>query len=117
MARGERSEHSPNRQVGPHRWRGLGVWQVSDPRLGSLTSTANYDMEGDEGIEMGAWRGEHGHTAEVRRHYLESQGTGRRPELEEENFTAGPFKSEMRAQIAAGGLARRVNRGRAEEYR
>jgi hypothetical protein len=110
--------------VGPQRgqkkrqgWRGTGVWQVTQPNLGKLTGVHTAGMEGHTGIEMGTWHGGGGHSAEVRHHYLESTGLGRRPELEETTYTAGPFKTNYRAQIAAEGLARRVESGRGEEYR
>lgn len=116
MARGERSEHNPARQVGPHRWRGIAPWEVTQPGLGKLTSVSNYNLEGRTGIEMGAWEGEKGHTAEVREHLVRYSFSGY-PEFDEDTYTAGPFRTQRRAQIAAGGLARRVEGGRAEAYR
>jgi hypothetical protein len=117
VARGIDTGHHPGRQVGRYNWRGTGVWEVTQPSMGKLTSHANYNMEGPTGIEMGAWQGPKGHTAEVRHYGYESQGIGKRPDVEETTYHAGPFKTQRRAQIAASGLAGRVEAGRAERYR
>lgn len=113
----DRAGH-PSRQVGRYNWRGTGVWEVTQPQMGKLTSVSDYSMEGPTGIEMGAWEGPKGHTAEVRHYQYESQGFGRRPDIEETNYTAGPFRTQYRAQVAAGSLAERVESGRGvERYR
>lgn len=116
MARGERSEGNLRRQVGRTTWQGTGIWNVSDSSLGTLRGYNSEDMEGHVGTELGVWEGEKGHTAEVRHHEWGSSMSGR-PELQETNYTAGPFRSQLRAQIAAPALRRRAVRGEAEEYR
>lgn len=75
-------------------------WNVHAPELGSKVAGRN-----TEHFALSTWSGPAGHTAEVE----ERHGEG--------SYVAGPYRTQHRAQIAAGSLTERVAGGGGDTYR
>lgn len=109
MARGERSENHPARNMTRENWRGTGNWQVTST-AGTLHSSAQDVNERGIGLEHTAWEKGGRYTAGVEHREPVVGGT------EYHSYEAGPFRTPTRAQIASESLGRRVGKGKAGEY-
>lgn len=92
MARGVRSEDHPGRRVPRERWDMKG-WNISG------TIGAKQGQAEDEHFIMSTWAGPAGHTAEVETRHGD------------ESYTAGPYRTQLRSQVAAESLTERVRGG------
>lgn len=107
-----RTENHPNRQVGPHLSQ---HWRTTDAITGPMGAvTAHMPTPSDSGITMAAWSGSQGHHAEVEQD-LDVRGAGPYSGIEHNRYVAGPFRTQVRAQIAAESLANRVEAGSGHE--
>lgn len=108
MARGRDTAGHPNRQVGPHLSQ---HWRTTSAITGPMGAvTAHMPDPDDRGITMQAWAGPQGHHAVVEQD--KDWYGGRSYSGNETNrYVAGPFRTGVRAQVAAQSLANRVQSG------
>jgi hypothetical protein len=99
MARGQRSEDHPGRRVPRERWDMKG-WNITGHEIGAKQGQAE-----DEHFIMSTWAGPKGHTAEVEQRHGD------------ESYTAGPFRTQFRSQVAAESLTERARTGDADQYK
>jgi hypothetical protein len=108
MARGQDSGAHPGRQVGRERW--TPTTAITGP-MGQVTMHAH--GLGQAEPYLSSWKGPGGHTAGVE-HWTPAYGG-----VEQNNYTAGPFRTQQRSIIAAEALSNRaLNRPEsAERYK
>jgi hypothetical protein len=91
------------------KWKGTGVWNVTQPGLGQLDTVASDPNEyGEHGLT--SWKNERGYTARVE--HLDPVSGG----WERQTHQAGPFKTPLRSQIAAESLSRRITKRGSPEH-
>jgi len=106
MSRGQDTSRHAGRQVGPHlahQWRPTNPADIHSGPLGELTSHAM-----TPGMSLAAWEGSGGHLAEVSH---DAAFGSRYQGMESNRYVAGPFRTPLRAQVAAESLANRVESG------
>lgn len=91
------------------RWSPIGPGDQTGP-MGQVTAR---NWRPDQSMDMAAWEGPTGHHAEVRQS-VDTQ-YGRYAGIEHNRYVAGPFRTPLRAQVAAEALGNRVQAGAGTE--
>lgn len=99
-----RRENDSGRMVPRERW--TPTTAITGP-MGAVTAQVGPN---DRGTAMAAWAGPQGHHAEVTSDVY-SGGQGPYSGMEHNRYVAGPFRTPLRAQVAAESLANRVESG------
>jgi hypothetical protein len=104
-----RRENESGRMVPKERWSPISAGS----QIGPMGQVLARNERPDRDISMAAWQGPSGHHAEVEQELGTRYGSYRG--IEHNRYVAGPFRTPVRAQVAAESLANRVESGAGHE--